>query len=179
MDDIVNHIGNVIEAEAPSNNVFYKGGIRPDGRRFVDRVEVDDDDNVISLRPLNPRLDLVNHSPDGFAWGYGGSGPTQLAVAMAIDAHMWGFENAMLHASEDDCLDPKEVYNVLSRGAIPKLKDTIIAKLDQDKPFTVDANDVLRCMGEVMFEELINFFADLADADPIEDDEDKETDTDA
>ena len=32
--------------------------------------------------PLAVRLDLVNHSPDGFAWGYGGSGPTQLALAI-------------------------------------------------------------------------------------------------
>lgn len=28
------------------------------------------------------RLDLRNHSPTGFAWGYGGSGPAQLALAM-------------------------------------------------------------------------------------------------
>lgn len=25
---------------------------------------------------------LRNHSPDGFAWGYGGSGPAQLALAI-------------------------------------------------------------------------------------------------
>lgn len=31
---------------------------------------------------LPPRLDLRNHSPDGFAWGYGGSGPAQLALAI-------------------------------------------------------------------------------------------------
>lgn len=31
---------------------------------------------------LDPRLDLRNHSPTGFAWGYGGSGPAQLALAM-------------------------------------------------------------------------------------------------
>ena len=28
---------------------------------------------------------LVNHSPDGFAWGYGGSGPAQLALALLLD----------------------------------------------------------------------------------------------
>ncbi len=33
---------------------------------------------------LPPRLDLVNHSPTGFAWGYGGSGPAQLALAMLV-----------------------------------------------------------------------------------------------
>lgn len=30
-----------------------------------------------------------NHSPDGFSWGYGGSGPAQLALAI------------LLHVSED------------------------------------------------------------------------------
>ncbi len=35
---------------------------------------------------LDPRNDLVNHSPDGFAWGYGGSGPAQLALALLCDA---------------------------------------------------------------------------------------------
>jgi len=31
------------------------------------------------------RLDIVNHSPTGFAWGYSGSGPAQLAVAILAD----------------------------------------------------------------------------------------------
>jgi hypothetical protein len=36
-------------------------------------------------RGLNPRFDLGNHSPSGFEWGYGGSGPAQLALALAAD----------------------------------------------------------------------------------------------
>lgn len=36
-------------------------------------------------RPLRPRLDVVNHSPTGFEWGYGGSGPAQLALALLMD----------------------------------------------------------------------------------------------
>jgi len=35
---------------------------------------------------LPPRLDLANKSPTGFEWGYGGSGPAQLAVALIADA---------------------------------------------------------------------------------------------
>ena len=35
--------------------------------------------------PLNPRLDLWNHSPTGFEWGYPGSGPAQLALAILAD----------------------------------------------------------------------------------------------
>jgi hypothetical protein len=37
-------------------------------------------------RPLPPRNDLFNHSPDGFQWGYAGSGPAQLALAILADA---------------------------------------------------------------------------------------------
>lgn len=29
---------------------------------------------------------IWNHSPDGFQWGYGGSGPAQLALALLLDA---------------------------------------------------------------------------------------------
>lgn len=32
-----------------------------------------------------PSQELYNHSPDGFAWGYGGSGPAQLALALLLD----------------------------------------------------------------------------------------------
>lgn len=31
-----------------------------------------------------PSIKLRNHSPDGFAWGYGGSGPAQLALAILL-----------------------------------------------------------------------------------------------
>lgn len=37
-------------------------------------------------RGLDPRQDLRCHSPDGFSWGYNGSGPSQLALAMCADA---------------------------------------------------------------------------------------------
>jgi hypothetical protein len=37
-------------------------------------------------RALDPRFDLRNHSPDGFQWGYPGSGPSQLALALLADA---------------------------------------------------------------------------------------------
>lgn len=38
------------------------------------------------VRPLNPRFDLRSHSPTGFEFGYGGSGPAQLALALCADA---------------------------------------------------------------------------------------------
>src|SRR5215510_6275516 len=50
-------------------------------------------------RILDPRLDLRNHSPTGFEWGYGGSGPAQLALALLAD-HLADDEQAVaLHQS--------------------------------------------------------------------------------
>lgn len=42
-----------------------------------------DNENVCRLLPLC--LELRNHSPTGFEWGYGGSGPAQLALAILAD----------------------------------------------------------------------------------------------
>lgn len=49
---------------------------------------------TVNGRPLNPRLDLWNHSPTGFEWGYGGSGPAQLALALLAD-HLSDDEQAV------------------------------------------------------------------------------------
>ena len=32
-----------------------------------------------------PSQEIINHSPDGFNWGYGGSGPAQLALGLLLD----------------------------------------------------------------------------------------------
>lgn len=53
---------------------------RYEGRRQGSAVDV-----TVNGTPLNPRLDLYNHSPTGFEWGYGGSGPSQLALALLAD----------------------------------------------------------------------------------------------
>lgn len=39
------------------------------------------------LKDLDPSRSqrIVNHSPDGFNWGYGGSGPSQLALAILLE----------------------------------------------------------------------------------------------
>ena len=42
-------------------------------------------DVTVDGRPLRLRLDLWNHSPTGFEWGYNGSGPAQLALALLAD----------------------------------------------------------------------------------------------
>jgi len=74
---------------------------------------------------LNPRLDLANKSPTGFAWGYLGSGPAQLALAILADcygddefAKVWfqGFKAraiANLKQDEEWSLSEKQVREVM------------------------------------------------------------------
>ncbi len=47
--------------------------------------------------PLDWRLDLFNHSPTGLEWGYQGSGPAQLALALLADYLDDGDEAVQLH----------------------------------------------------------------------------------
>jgi hypothetical protein len=61
-------------------NVRYTG-YRGDGRVVVRAY-----DEEGAAHQLAPRNDLDNHSPDGFEWGYAGSGPAQLALAILADA---------------------------------------------------------------------------------------------
>jgi hypothetical protein len=76
----------------------------------------------VGTRPLNPRCDLRNHSPTGFRWGYGGSGPAQLALAICSDAV--GDDQIALAVYQD-------------------FKAEVIAKLDADKPFELTLLSVL------------------------------------
>lgn len=47
---------------------------KEDQRLYVDGVEISPDESQ----------KIRNHSPDGFAWGYGGSGPAQSALAICL-----------------------------------------------------------------------------------------------
>ena len=67
-------------------------GERIDGRCIVRVIEKDR-----RRRRLRPRLDLYNHSPTGFEWGYGGSGPAQLALALLADTLGDGERAVRLH----------------------------------------------------------------------------------
>lgn len=54
------------------------------GHRTEDGCAVTVEDGTDS-RGLDPRFDLRKHSLTGYEWGYGGSGPAQLALALAAD----------------------------------------------------------------------------------------------
>ena len=64
-------------------------GKREPGTAGPAMVTVTDDrgtpDKPPITKALDPRFDLRSHSPDGFQWGYSGSGPAQLALALCAD----------------------------------------------------------------------------------------------
>jgi hypothetical protein len=60
------------------NDAIYTGRVTRPGEWAVSVREPDGKEH--------PLRHYVRHSPDGFAWGYGGSGPTELARCILIDA---------------------------------------------------------------------------------------------
>lgn len=77
---------------------------------------------------LAPRLDLWNHSPTGFEWGYGGSGPAQLALAILAD-----------------CLEDDERALDLHQG----FKSYVVARLPEKVPWSMDESYVKKIAGEL------------------------------
>ena len=56
----------------------YRGYRAKDGLCHVVRPD-------LTLLPLAPSLSIKNASPTGFEWGYAGSGPSQLSLALLLD----------------------------------------------------------------------------------------------
>lgn len=66
--------------------VMVQEGIKPNIYRGKARAEprfgVYKNDEILDCAPSQG---IINHSPDGFSWGYGGSGPAQLALGLLLD----------------------------------------------------------------------------------------------
>jgi hypothetical protein len=105
----------VAECPSPADQGFAYCGDPEDFRVHVV-------DQTGAAHALDPRLDLRNHSPTGFAWGYSGSGPAQLALA--ILCHALGSDERAL-------------------GLYQAFKDAMILPLDRQRPWRLTTHDVL------------------------------------
>jgi len=76
--------------------------------------------------PLDPRYDLRNHSPSGFAWGYGGSGPAQLALAILAEA----------------------AGAILSQKHYQRYKEEVVARMSKDCGWIILESDVVDWLEE-------------------------------
>ena len=78
------------------------------GRRTKEGAVVLREDDRGDAHELAMRRELRNHSPAGFEWDYGGSGPAQLALAILADA----------------------VGAEVAQGYFQRFKFAVVAKLD-------------------------------------------------
>ena len=78
--------------------------------------------------PLPPRNELANHSPTGLNWGYGGSGPAQLSLAILADAY------------GDNDLALQHYQN---------FKWAVVARLPQDRNWVLSQGEVFRAIDKI------------------------------
>jgi hypothetical protein len=85
------------------------------GERITNKVSIDGK----LLYPIKSQA-IINHSPDGFSWGFAGSGPAQLALGILLE--LYGEEIA------------KDLYQ--------DFKDEIIANLAISGDFIINIESV-------------------------------------
>jgi len=85
--DVFGRLSEMKNLAEAGGGVIYQGTRGEPGDVNVLRMEIASSGKV-DIRPLSPEPSrkLWNHSPDGFEWGYCGSGPAQLALALLLDA---------------------------------------------------------------------------------------------
>lgn len=124
---------------APPESVVYLGLRDPEGTH----VMVIDTTSPLRLwRPLDPRFDLANHSPTGFEWGYGGSGPAQLALALASDALTRRGVAVLGAAWRDDALTRCATIDRIALATHQAVKEALVASLPRAQ-WILDAGLVL------------------------------------
>ncbi|MBT9143819.1 MAG: hypothetical protein DDT29_02231 [Dehalococcoidia bacterium] len=102
--------------------VFYKGHRRSEAGNQEVMVCYEPDAGRIPLLPDRSQ-NIRNHSPNGFDWGYLGSGPAQLALALLLDVtddekislrHYQDFKLIIVANWGDDwMITPKEILGWL------------------------------------------------------------------
>lgn len=100
------------------NNKVYEGSRDGDGTLHV----------TVDGRPLDPRLDLRNHSPTGLEIGYSGSGPAQCSLALLADA-----------TGDDE----------LAQRLYQKFKFEVVSGMDRDR-FLLTSAEIRAWIGSVL-----------------------------
>ena len=113
--------------------------MKPYGQGKTYKGAVDDQGAYVVVHPdtggryaLPWRLDLRNHSPTGLNWGYGGSGPSQCALALLAD-HL-GDDQATLRQYQG-------------------FKWAVVAKLPIDEPWELTSEQVDFALARLQEEE--------------------------
>lgn len=106
---------------------------------------------TVTVRDLStgeetPLTHYVRHSPDGFLWGYAGSGPAELARCLIIDALGTAAWDDERHRA--GTLNPPrfEVYGPITdlvEQTHQSYKERVISQLPRDQDWTLTQNSIL------------------------------------
>lgn len=99
-----------------------------------------------------PLAHHVKHSPDGFSWGYGGSGPSELARCLLIasldGAGLCGACDGRGRRGGEACWYCSAVgFNQLVEGNYMQVRDRLVSRCPQDQPLAVTSRDVRYAAG--------------------------------
>jgi hypothetical protein len=98
--------------------------------------------NGKNVTPLPPRLDIANKSPTGFAWGYGGSGPMQLAIAILAHAMGEAVARRLYHqycAAVIQSLPQKEGFVITEESVLAFVQERPLpAEMTEDERSTLE-----------------------------------------
>jgi len=105
---------------------------------------------------IDPCTDIKSHSPSGLEWGYGGSGPAQLALAIVAD-HL-EIKKAACSCAYSRSVKLYDVHHevecelgrrleVLFRN-YQRFKELFVSRFDQ-KGWTLNENEVRLCILEL------------------------------
>lgn len=99
--------------------IIYEGHRRAPGGEQDVTVRHEPDGIVIPLLAMASQR-LANHAPSGFQWGYLGSGPAQLSLALLLDA------------TGDEALSLRHYHD---------FKFMVVGNLDDD--WSINRNDII------------------------------------
>lgn len=95
-------------------------------------------------KEINLYLNEVNHSPSGFMWGYGGSGPAQTSYCILREFFM-------------DLSDGDEEYAVkFAKKYYQQFKTDIISRIPMAEDFVLDSDTILDWLEQTIEKEKFN-----------------------
>lgn len=123
----------------PAGSRLYQGFA--DGRVMI--VHVDPHGSFTEHGSVPRRLDLRRHSPDGFSWGYSGSGPAQLALAILASHFRLGIVGGGM--------DPESLAIADERALAiyQRFKNRVISRLPREQAWTLSTQEIDEAVAEI------------------------------
>lgn len=120
--------------ETPPDSPYYRPRARE--RIYRGRYRVEDGTHEVTVDGWRPLVHIVRQSPEGFAWGYDGPSPQDLALALLADA--------LGEQPEPGWNDGRTLSDDLYRT----FQQDVLSRIPLGKGWTLRRTHILRWVGE-------------------------------